>query len=560
MYKLLFLLIPFFLVCQNSTQLELSQEIRSVPKTGLNGNTIRGPSWINVTFNDSVQTMYPKLLRYPGGNVSNYWNWSEGWFYDQSVLDTVLLPDTIYTLTPSFQSIYNSPIDISPNRFQGALDQINSKGIYVLNMMSASLSKQMDDLRNAIDSGIVIRRIELGSEFNHNNPFSAIRFPTAGDYARECNIWIDSIKTLIPDVQIGLVAGNRGPDFTRAWRWNDSICSIVSNADALIWHLYLYLYDSDTTFTDKKITAYPFYRVPLYEKWRGFRDTTMMIQNYDLWVTEYNLFDKTSDKRFTNTWAHVLILAGMNHNLLKNNLVDIMIKHNVGGIFSNFDALDTQNNFRKRSSGYSASIWNSLMWNMSYAQKINVNSSILDSVEYTNSNGVVNEVLFPKLYGWKFSSVDQERSILVNISGDSILVDASLIVSENANWVHWTSDSLFAQIGDNSYIKHDTILGNQNITIPPYSISSISNQCFNDLDMDLICDEIDNCINTYNPNQYDFDNDGIGDECDGIGLDPSTKSKLLISITNLLGRDDNNKDYEIKIFDDGTVLKKYFIK
>ena len=560
MYKLLFLLIPFFLVCQNSTQLELSQEIRSVPKTGLNGNTIRGPSWINVTFNDSVQTMYPKLLRYPGGNVSNYWNWSEGWFYDQSVLDTVLLPDTIYTLTPSFQSIYNSPIDISPNRFQGALDQINSKGIYVLNMMSASLSKQMDDLRNAIDSGIVIRRIELGSEFNHNNPFSAIRFPTAGDYARECNIWIDSIKTLIPDVQIGLVAGNRGPDFTRAWRWNDSICSIVSNADALIWHLYLYLYDSDTTFTDKKITAYPFYRVPLYEKWRGFRDTTIMIQNYDLWVTEYNLFDKTSDKRFTNTWAHVLILAGMNHNLLKNNLVDIMIKHNVGGIFSNFDALDTQNNFRKRSSGYSASIWNSLMWNMSYAQKINVNSSILDSVEYTNSNGVVNEVLFPKLYGWKFSSVDQERSILVNISGDSILVDASLIVSENANWVHWTSDSLFAQIGDNSYIKHDTIVGNQNIIIPPYSISSISNQCFNDLDMDLICDEIDNCINTYNPNQYDFDNDGIGDECDGIGLDPSTKSKLLISITNLLGRDDNNKDYEIKIFDDGTVLKKYFIK
>ena len=38
---------------------------------------LRGPSWSNLTFNDSVKTMSPKLLRYPGGNVSNYWNWNE---------------------------------------------------------------------------------------------------------------------------------------------------------------------------------------------------------------------------------------------------------------------------------------------------------------------------------------------------------------------------------------------------------------------------------------------------------------------------------------------------
>ena len=37
--------------------------------------------------------------------------------------------------------------------------------------------------------------------------------------------------------------------------------------------------------------------------------------------------------------------------------------------------------------------------------------------------------------------------------------------------------------------------------------------CINDQDEDVICDEFDNCIDIFNPNQYDSDNDGVGDEC-----------------------------------------------
>ena len=52
-----------------------------------------------------------------------------------------------------------------------------------------------------------------------------------------------------------------------------------------------------------------------------------------------------------------------------------------------------------------------------------------------------------------------------------------------------------------------------NSCIYPIEFYDCNGNCLFDLDNDSICDELDNCITDFNPNQIDSDNDGYGDVC-----------------------------------------------
>ena len=134
--SILFLLFNIGLLSQNIIDLEIDSNFRSVPEFGFNGNTIRGPGWSDLVFNDSVATMYPEILRYPGGGPADYWDWNTGWFLPQSVLDTAIT-DTIYTMNSGWYNL--DTLDNRPIIFQQALDQIGAEGLYIMNMMRSEI-------------------------------------------------------------------------------------------------------------------------------------------------------------------------------------------------------------------------------------------------------------------------------------------------------------------------------------------------------------------------------------------------------------------------------------
>ena len=92
--------------------------------------------------------------------------------------------------------------------------------------------------------------------------------------------------------------------------------------------------------------------------------------------------------------------------------------------------------------------------------------------------------------------------------------------------------------------------------IYPEIFYDCENNCINDIDNDLVCDEIDNCPEVFNPSQIDSDFDNIGDSCDNIELTELNNEKKIILITDILGRTNNYGSFQIVIYNDGTVHKK----
>jgi len=471
-----------------SVQLELDTFNRSIPTANFGGQTWRGPSWVDSTFNDSVATMYPNVLAYPPS--PGVWDWQNGWFYSQAFLDTCCVD----SISLNWGQLNATVIDMPPETFQSALNQIGAEGLYCLNMISSTMSKQLADLNSSKDNGVVFERLRLGDEMGKaGNEHSISHFPTAEDYASACDVYIDSIRDILPNTKIAVSAGNFGASNPRAQYWNDALYAMTNKADAFRWSAFFYMKDADTLFTTKQLLAYPFDQIPTYEQTRGLQDTTANLQDYEIWVG-YGITDNTTDKVFANRWSLVLMFSASHHVFLSNNLVEDISMFNVGGIFENWDALDTQNDFRKRATGVFAAIWNKAKSGKNIATKIETPLSLIDSTTYYNNNNILRTVDYPKLFGWKFENDSTFASsvVLTNISSDTLVVSIDNLLSGSVVWEKWQSDSLFDVIDDDNFINVLSDTGVTNIVLLPHSINVASSICLDSENGDGLCDLVCN--------------------------------------------------------------------
>ncbi len=167
------------------------------------------------------------------------------------------------------------------------------------------------------------------------------------------------------------------------------------------------------------------------------------------------------------------MLSASHDNFLDNKLVEDICIFNVGGIFENWDALDTQNQFRKRATGVFATIWNKAKQNKNKARKIMTPLALTDTVTYYNNNNIPRDIEYPKLFGWRLEndSTFEASVILTNISEDTLNVSVANCLMGDVFWEKWNSDSLFAKIDSVSHIQLLKDTGRTDIVLLPYSIN-----------------------------------------------------------------------------------------
>src|SRR5262249_35021154 len=120
---------------------------------GYNGqNTIRDSVWLGEShLMQHFPELRPKIIRYPGGGVANWWNWKTGWF-----VNSHSLPRTYKIMTPLRNTL---------DSLKKVCDASGAIPMFVLNMVSSQMINQLQMLDSANAMGLPVKYVELGNEF-----------------------------------------------------------------------------------------------------------------------------------------------------------------------------------------------------------------------------------------------------------------------------------------------------------------------------------------------------------------------------------------------------------
>jgi hypothetical protein len=183
----------------------------------------------------------------------------------------------------------------------------------------------------------------------------------------------------------------------------------------------------------------------------------------------------------------------MTDNILNNNLVNMVLAHNVGGP-TGFDAISNDQviNFEKHATGFTGMLYNRVSKDMTETFKLDFPSIFSDTLEYANSNDVIKEVNCPRIFGWKFRNSQKESGILTNITDSTYSISIDNAYSGDLLWTHWTAvDTLRAYINGYESIERNYQIGKTNISIPPFSINTCITVIKGDINQDDILNVID---------------------------------------------------------------------
>lgn len=183
------------------------------------------------------------LLRYPGGNLADFWDWRTGWCV--AAATAVGCDKCTNPCKGKRRRLY------SLAEFGGALRATGARAVLMVNMLTSTLDEQLAYLAHAAQIGVLGAGtyVELGGEFYWGQ--FAGRWPRATDYARDANAWADAIKKQHPTSRVMAVAAfctawGRAPPTYRGAAWNDELYAVLgASVDGVTMHPYLHLGDDE---------------------------------------------------------------------------------------------------------------------------------------------------------------------------------------------------------------------------------------------------------------------------------------------------------------------------
>ncbi len=414
---------------------------RPMPLIGFNTNAHHTiANWKIPQFRDTVASLYPAILRYPGGTIANHWDWKRGWFQNAP------------TTPPELANI-NPKDTIRAEEFKLGSDRAESEALFVVNFQHSTLAYEVEGLLHAKSLGFSMKYIEIGNE--HNLSISH-QFIPPEKYADGIKKWSDSLKQYFPQSQICLVGG--APPATPGW--HDSIFARNPNVDALAFHVYLGAGNSDSVFNAKRALSIPF--AQLHQRYIQSKFSTAP-PNVKVWVTEFNLSEQLSGTptQHAETWTHALYVAAMTHIFLENKNITMIVNHNLTNQ-SDFAAISPFD-FHVTANGLIMRLLGEVSKGMTTATRLSFPA--LPAQQYAGTS-------FPTMIGWKFDDGIQSKGFILNLSSDTIDCNFTPLFGDNARVFQYSAD-VDSKINGTTALRRTTDQTSETVRIAPYSAAQV---------------------------------------------------------------------------------------
>ena len=444
---------------------------RPVPKVGHMLNYLTKPSWGNQSFIDSVQKLNLQLIRYPGGTESQYFDWQTG----RSV------PASLWTNGTLFNHSYigTAPhISYPLSELHYFYQQTGIKPVFCLNMLTKTLSNQIQMLQTAASLGIPVHYIELGNELYFNVTDFTNKYPNPIDYVLDVkNNWIPQLSSLFPNAKIAVIGSydgltdlNNNTVPPRIYTWNDTLFAQNVGADGITFHYYIP--PNTTTLSNPNITqalAAPF------KHWQTMKINTVdkVTNGMECWITEYNLNDgNQTTYSIASSWTHGLYTAALFSQMLEEPKITMLLNHQITGspAFASLASYtpfgDTLTN-RLTSEGNAMRLIHQAVKGNNTATKLNFSNNPTITVNTTN---------YPSLIGWVFDNGADKELYLLNLSNTNLTLDLSSAITGTFEYEQISATNPLQKDITTQNLIINKGFSNSSIQSLAYSLTYVKNQ------------------------------------------------------------------------------------
>lgn len=444
---------------------------RPVPKVGHMLNYLTKPSWGNQSFIDSVQKLNLQLIRYPGGTESQYFDWQTG----RSV------PASLWTNGTLFNHSYigTAPhISYPLSELHYFYQQTGIKPVFCLNMLTKTLSNQIQMLQTAASLGIPVHYIELGNELYFNVTDFTNKYPNPIDYVLDVkNNWIPQLSSLFPNAKIAVIGSydgltdlNNNTVPPRIYTWNDTLFAQNVGADGITFHYYIP--PNTTTLSNPNITqalAAPF------KHWQTMKINTVdkVTSGMECWITEYNLNDGNQNTySIASSWTHGLYTAALFSQMLEEPKITMLLNHQITGspAFASLASYtpfgDTLTN-RLTAEGNAMRLIHQAVKGNNTATKLNFSNNPTITVNTTN---------YPSLIGWVFDNGADKELYLLNLSNTNFTLDLSSAITGTFEYEQISATNPLQKDITTQNLIINKGFSNSSIQSLAYSLTYVKNQ------------------------------------------------------------------------------------